>query len=193
MINLNKAYISSDFHLFHTNVISLCNRPYEKSIDGMYKMNEDILKKVDDLPKDCEFLYLGDLFYDIKFLKKRSMIMLQTIIRRMKSNRKMYIILGNHDIQVAKAFKQDPVVFFEYLGFDRVYDAPIITKYFDNNIILSHKPIQLNPNSEFINVHGHTHDKIADEAVGNESLYYNVCLDYHNKILRFNDLFKKKA
>ena len=190
MIDLKKAYISSDFHLFHTNIIEFCNRPYPKTIDGMLKMNEDILKEVDNLPKDCEFLYLGDLFFDLSYLKKNSLLLLKRIVTRMKSeNRKLYIVLGNHDIQVAKVFKQDPVLFFEYIGFDKVYDCPIVMNYNNKNVIFSHKPILLK-SDDFINVHGHTHNRIADEAINNKALYYNVCLDYQHKIIRFNNLFK---
>lgn len=35
-----KVYITSDLHLFHTNIIQYCNRPFEFSSKGCSEMNE---------------------------------------------------------------------------------------------------------------------------------------------------------
>lgn len=58
---LEKIFITSDLHLFHTNIIKYTERPFEYSEDGCHEMNEFLLKKFDMLPRGCLVWNLGDV------------------------------------------------------------------------------------------------------------------------------------
>ena len=93
-----KIYLTSDLHLFHINIIKYCNRPFEYSAEGCTKMNEFILKKFDALPEDCLIWNFGDVFLNLRLGNDRIM----QDIMRMKKNRKLSLILGNHDFRTRK-------------------------------------------------------------------------------------------
>lgn len=171
IFNADKMYITSDLHLFHRNIINYCNRNYDTSDeDCIYKMNEDILKLFDALPDDKNTVVwnLVDLAFGRDISKDENYFsVLSSIVERMKGkNRTLVLLLGNHDKDLFKFTKakksyKSVVEFFEKMGFDIVYNAPIV---FNENIILSHKPIYLNPyGNEFVNIHGHTHNVYVDE------------------------------
>lgn len=155
MINQNKLYIISDLHYYHKNIIKYCNRPY--SLEEIPKMNEDILAEFDKLPEGSTILNLGDLylsfnktFDDIKYL-----------VDRMKANNKrLEILLGNHDRTVPrymKGYKEKTAVeLFQELGFDKVYKEP----FEEDGMIFCHEPIYT---TDKLVVHGHVHDKDVDE------------------------------
>lgn len=156
------TYITSDLHFYHTNIIKYCNRPYSEDNEGLSKMNEDMLAAFDALPEGSTIINNGDIclnsdvtFEDLKFL-----------VSRMKyNNKKLWIILGNHDRDIFKYIKgqsfDNPIDFFTELGFDRIEEFPIFLP--QNNLLLSHEPIYLKPGTNIINVHGHTHHCPIDE------------------------------
>ena len=94
----DQIYLTSDLHLFHTNIIKYCNRPFEYSAEGCAQMNEFILKRFDALPEDCLIWNFGDVFLNLRLENERIM----HDIMRMKKNRKMCLILGNHDYRARK-------------------------------------------------------------------------------------------
>jgi len=96
-----KIYITSDLHLFHKNIIKYVNRPFDFSSEGCSKMNEFLLKKFDKLPEDCVIWNLGDVILNRSILQERT----SAVIWRMKQNRKINLILGNHDKQCKKESK----------------------------------------------------------------------------------------
>ncbi len=171
MLQINEnSYITSDLHFFHSNICRLCNRPYKTGSNDdlenpeLLRMNEDILKLFDDLPESCEVWNLGDVFFagrnsDIFVYEKRDE--LKDIISRMKGpsdSRKLYLILGNHD---KLKYKRNTIAqFYEWLGFDKVYDTPILV---NDKYILSHEPIYLEKESRLHNIYGHTHEKVIDK------------------------------
>lgn len=212
-------YITSDLHYHHRNIIKYCNRPYEFSLEGIAKMNEDILKQFDELPEGSTILNLGDILLN----SSKSFDELKYLVDRMKANnKKLWLIMGNHDRELSRYLKKQ---YFENsydllvaLGFDRVYDKPI---YMDG-IIFSHEPIY---NTK--NCHGHTHDididkdyfnhecenwammeRVKKEAISKqENLdidtsknltgkeidvknYFNVCWDKHHRILPYDEVLK---
>lgn len=184
------SYICSDLHLYHTNIIKYCNRPYEPDTEGTLKMNEDILKHIDVLPDDATLWNLGDVFFG-KLAAKLEFDELQAVVSRMKGKgRTLKLILGNHDREVRRYLKAakpyvDAVSFFQDLGFDYVYDHPILieSKTSATNIILSHEPVLIPAGtSGFVNYYGHTHDKKVDASFFGGakielSAYHNVCID----------------
>jgi hypothetical protein len=124
-------------------------------------MNEDILKAFDDLPRGSIILNLGDICLNSSV----SFNDLRKIIDRMRNNGKhLWILLGNHDRDIMKyisgQYYMTPRDFFMALGFERVYEYPIIL---NNTYILSHEPIYLKPGTNLCNIHGHTHQFPVDE------------------------------
>ena len=65
-------------------------------------MNEFIFQKFDELPEDCLIWNLGDVLLNRKVPKDK----VSYIILRMKQNRRMNLILGNHDKQNVKEKNQ---------------------------------------------------------------------------------------
>lgn len=231
-----QTFIVSDLHFEHANIIRYCNRPYHTEPPNknpinkpvIAAMNADILSMFDKLPDDCDIWNLGDVFYlgshkpadkldpaDIEHIK-------EIVARMKKGNRKLFLILGNHDdIHYKNGTKID---FYRMLGFDRVYDTPIIV---DDKYILSHEPLYIAPGSNFINLYGHTHDmpikedyftfdyenyamecrvydqhgqerppivaRYPDRIVDLKN-YKNMCLDYNNGVLEWTgDYFRTGA
>ena len=235
MIKLSrKTYIVSDNHFFHTNIIRYCARPYNVSElknkdflnEEILKMNEDIMKEFDALPEECDIYNNGDLFFvgdenRKKFLNS-CLDEMKAMVKRMKGptgKRKLFLILGNHDNFHLP--NESRIKFYYDLGFDKVYDTPIII---EDNFILSHEPVYISPANNFINLYGHVHDldikeeyfcydydnyamitRIAKQE-GIEpppielkwpgrkiilSKYLNVCWDKNHKILDLNEIISR--
>lgn len=192
-----KIYLTSDLHLFHINIIKYCNRPFEYSAEGCTKMNEFILKKFDALPEDCLIWNLGDVFLNLRIEDSRIM----NDIMRIKKNRKMNLILGNHDLRAKKKPFSNYIEYFEHLGFDKVYKGALDSE----NIIFSHEPVFIDSETSLVNVHGHTHDSMVSEDyfLGeynksfpkekvNPGQYINVCMDATNfRIMTFEEILTK--
>ena len=123
-----KIYITSDLHLFHKNIIKYVNRPFDFSLDGCSKMNEFLLKKFDELPENCVIWILGDVILNRSILQERT----SAVIWRMKQNRNINLILGNHDKQCKKEKDETYIEYFSKSGFDMVFNKPII---FDNKLV----------------------------------------------------------
>ena len=75
-MDFSKFYITSDLHFDHKNIIKYCNRPYEFSLEGVAKMNEDILKQFDELPAGSTIINLGDIALNssLKFDKLKEFV-----------------------------------------------------------------------------------------------------------------------
>lgn len=235
MIKLNrKTYIVSDNHFFHTNIIRYCARPYNISDlknkdflnEEILKMNEDIMKEFDALPEECDIYNNGDLFFVGDENKKKFLNScldeMKAMIKRMKGpagKRRLFLILGNHDNFHLP--NESRIKFYYDLGFDKVYDTPIII---EDNFILSHEPVYISPANNFINLYGHVHDLDIEENYfcydydnyamitrvakqeGIEpppielkwpgrkillSKYLNVCWDKNHKILNLNEIISR--
>ena len=177
------VFILSDLHLFHTNVIKYVERPFEFSALGCKKMNEYLLAQFEKLPENCLIWNLGDILLNRHISEGEIM----STIWRTKKNRKLNLILGNHDFQCEKGDHDTFIDYFTSLGFDEVYIRPII---FENKYILSHEPIFIPEDRDFINLHGHTHNRLVNEDFFlseynksfpkkkvNPKSYINVCVD----------------
>jgi len=172
-----KTFITSDFHLCHANIIRYCNRPYHirggnsnpANIPVVNQMNEDILALFDRLPLDCDVWNLGDVFYPLdRRLSVSQISSLKSMVRKMKGeggNRRLFLVLGNHDIGQLRGHAR--AEFYEMLGFDEVYDAPVII---EDKYLLSHEPVYLKKGSPLINLYGHLHEKLLQKN--------DFCIDY---------------
>ena len=191
-----KIYLTSDLHLFHINIIKYCNRSFEYSAEGYTKMNGFILKKFDALPEDCLIWNFGNVFLNLRLGNDRIM----QDIMRMKKNRKMCLILGNHDFRARKKPFPNYIEYFKYLGFDAIYKGPL--QY--GNYVFSHEPVFIEKESGLINIHGHTHNKMVSEDYFlceynksfphkkvNPEQYKNICMDANDfQILKWEDIIK---
>ena len=151
-------YITSDLHYWHKNIIKYSNRPYPFDNSSLPIMNEDILKQFDELPEGSTILNLGDILLN----SSKSFENLKYLVDRMKANnKKLWLIMGNHDRELSKYLKkQDFESSYDLLvalGFDRVYDKPI---YMDG-IIFTHEPIYFDNGVKVC--YGHTHDIDIDK------------------------------
>lgn len=190
-----KNYITSDLHLCHSNIIKYAERvDYQPFTDeSTERMNWDIVnainKQVPD-EKDVVLWNLGDLFYGKMFTAK-TLDELKAYIDVMKGkNRTLNIVLGNHDRQFKQwadwkklrplTNKSSFTTIFQQLGFTNVYDRPVL---FDDKIILSHEPVFLKKDSQFVNVHGHTHQAslIPEDEKGNTK-YFCYTLENHKMV-----------
>ncbi len=193
----DKIFITSDLHLYHTNIIKYCNRQFEYSTAGCAQMNEFILKKFDALTEDCLIWNLGDVFLNLRIEEPRIM----NNIMSMKKNRKMNLILGNHDFRARKKPFPNYIEYFNHLGFDKVHKGALECE----NLIFSHEPVFIEPESPLVNIHGHTHDTMVGEEYFlseynksfpkkkvNLAKYINVCMDANNfKIMIFKEILAK--
>ena len=193
-----KIYITSDLHLFHTNIIKYCGRPFDYSPKGCAEMTEFLLKKFDALPDDCLIWNFDDVYLNAKM--ERAKIM--NAVMRMKRNRKMNLILGNHDFRNDKRPFKTFIEFYTSLGFDNVYKGPLLF----GDYVLSHEPVFLDKKSARANIHGHTHQTFVtkDYFMNNwyksfpkrkvdPSRYKNVCMDSNGfELLRLSDVMERK-
>lgn len=166
-------YVTSDLHFFHTNIIKYADRTnYQPATEeSTLQMNQDIVKYINQqIPDNPNVVLwnLGDVFYG-RLFSKASLYDLHHLVSVMKGQyRTLKLILGNHDKQFKRFAKWENLSplneksslkeIFEYLGFDYVYDYPVVYK---EHFLLSHEPIFLHIKkaSQFINIHGHTHQK----------------------------------
>jgi len=157
---MGTTYITSDQHFYHKNIIEYENRPF-KNVD---EMNDNMLKKWNNtISKKDKVYFLGDLCIPSQAYKE--------IVPMLNGYKIM--IMGNHDCLSHKRYLES--------GFEEVSRYPIII---DKFYILSHKPVYLDENSEYINIHGHMHSKHILE-----SNYYNVSVERNNYTpVKFDDI-----
>lgn len=203
----NKSYITSDLHLFHQRIIKYAERiDYEDTESDTKRMSYDIVTHINKAVPDSPGIVLwnlGDVFYG-PMTSDKSFDELRHIISIMKGNyRRLKLVLGNHDKQFkelylhhAKDFhwienNDTTVEIFRKLGFDDVYDYPVLNGKF----IFSHEPVFLK-NSEFLNIHGHTHQMFVDEnyftwEIENHDMVKKAFSDFDHPSLANIDFDKK--
>ncbi len=156
----DNVFITSDLHFYHKNIIKYCPK-FRENFHTLEEMNEYILKQFDELPAGSIVINNGDLYLNSS--KKFDDIIY--LVDRMKANDKqLWLIMGNHDREMAAYMKDAPSddsrEVLLALGFDKVYDYPILI---EDKYLLSHEPVYMHPNSNIINIYGHTHDLAIDE------------------------------
>ena len=150
------TYFISDTHFYHGNIINYCNRPFS----SIEEMNNQLIENWNSIVKPTDIVYhLGDF----SFGGKENLLTIKP-----KLNGRINIVLGNHDKYKTK--------FYYDVGFNRVYDKPILINGF---YILSHEPLEfLNSNSCFYNIFGHVHDNDCYKTWSSNGCC--VCVERHN-------------
>ena len=147
MIN---TWMISDTHFYHDNIIKYENRPFK----GVHDMNKQLIINWNNkIRKDDKVIHLGDFG-----LGKTDD--LKNILSQLNGHK--ILIRGNHDRSRQAMLN---------MGFDEVYDYPIIYKGF---YILSHEPLYVDQNMPYVNIHGHIHGNKM-----NNDHYYNMCVEHH--------------
>ena len=146
IINLNKKnlWLTSDLHLFHSNIIKYCNRPYP----NYFIMNKDIIDTINkNIHQDDLLINLGDIgFNSVKYITDELS----------KINCNQIFVSGNHDRKsLINALIE------KYIVFEK---QTILDVYFNDihyRVHLAHNPddIQYNDEKNNIFVYGHLHDK----------------------------------
>jgi calcineurin-like phosphoesterase family protein len=162
-------WLTSDWHLWHSNIILYEKRPFVDYI----QMNDEIKKRHNEVVKKNDIVInLGD----VAFVHKEALKDYMSTI-----NGRNWLIKGNHDNHT-DAWYLD-------VGFEKVFDMPIIFKKF---FILSHEPVYLNENMPYVNIHGHLH---SQKMQGNHYInvgvenwnYYPVNFDTIRKLVGINE------
>lgn len=144
-------FIIGDSHFFHKNIIRYCDRPWNSGTgedgtvivtdDDVSRMNEDMIARWNSVVGKDDVVYsTGDFCFG-----GRDKV--ESVFRRLNGRKR--IVLGNHDRLKIRDYYD--------IGFDRVYDRPIVIKDF---IILSHAPLQwVKDGDVFANVYAHVHNQ----------------------------------
>lgn len=137
-----KLFIISDHHFNHYNIIKYADRPFM----DIEQMNKYMIKAWNSVVNKSDFVFhLGDIgFGNIKEILS-------------ELNGEKGIILGNHD-----RFGKNRAI---EMGFKYVFKKPVVI----NNIVYSHKPCEELSNN-YINFHGHIHNKKLDGKYVNFSV-----------------------
>ena len=129
-------FITSDLHFRHSNIISLCNRPFK----DISEMEDMLIKNWNETVRKCDTVYiLGDITMG------KSKTVIDPILSKL--NWTKIIIKGNHD---KESISDYTYLEESFLINDKQYE-----------FVMFHYPIE-DWNGKYkgtIHVHGHTHSK----------------------------------
>lgn len=130
-------YFIGDTHFFDEGIIKICARPFK----GLRDMHRELINNWNNTVTEEDEVYLvGDLTSgDVDVVE------LAKIVDEL--NGKKYLIKGNHD-----NFEND---FYREVGFEEVYDKPIIL---DGFWIVSHEPMFVTESAPYANIYAHVHN-----------------------------------
>lgn len=151
--NKNNLYFTSDFHLFHENIIKFDKRPF----NNVEHMHEVLLKNWNEtVDKDDIVVYLGDL----SFSNKNEKSLVSDFINNLNGD--IHFIMGNHDdFKEIIGYKRFKTV-NDYLEIKLTHD--FFSKEETSNICCMHYPL-LSWNKGHhgsIMLHGHCHMSLSD-------------------------------
>lgn len=162
------TWIITDTHINHDAIINACDRP-----------TNHVELTINNCKKFCAkqdlLIHLGDvIFYDHKCL----LPLLSQI------GCKKILVKGNHDSKSNNWYMNN--------GFDFACDGFII-----NDVILTHKPIQVFPSDVNYNIHGHWHNWLSlsnKPEWWSSSTHYCLSLEYSEyKPIKLVDIMNVRA
>lgn len=158
-------YFSSDFHLGHTKIIEMANRPF-KNID---EMNEVIVSNmIKPLKPGDEFYFLGDMAFFLKFS--------DLFFKRLPSGVKFIWIVGNHDKKIPWKI-------------ERIYKNILIEitpmkeiKIGKKSVVMCHYPLRVWNKSHYNSWHlyGHCHNGEGYRDFISEGKMLNVNCEFND-------------
>ena len=162
-------YYISDLHFYHTNILKMCNRPFENIEEMNAKLIENWNKKV---AEEDTIYFLGDFSF------KSNQSKADEILKQL--NGKKYFIKGNHDKRT---------------WLERVKENKLIEDYFDYKeiddngrmVVLCHYPFH-SWNGLYhgsYHLYGHVHAKTVENEEWQKNRFNVSCevLEYEPKTL----------
>lgn len=144
-------YFIADSHFGDIDIMRYESRPFSNPEE----MERVIKKNWNETVEEKDEVYvLGDVGNTT-----------EVFIKSLKG--KKYLVKGNHDTKSNDYYRN--------LGFDEVYDKPIIL---DSFWILSHEPLYINQNMPYANIFGHIHNNPSYNTWSIRS--YCVCVERIN-------------
>ncbi len=96
---MHETYFTSDWHLFHKNIIKYSHRPFK----DVEMMNDSILKMFYSTVKNGDIVYfLGDFAFSSR--SRESQIV--SILKKMTEIVEIHFILGNHDDNIKQIYER---------------------------------------------------------------------------------------
>jgi calcineurin-like phosphoesterase family protein len=184
------VFFTSDFHLFHHNVLKFDKRPFS----DVYAMHDYIEKKWNEtVTEDDIVIYLGDL----SFAKAHERQSVNDFVSRL--NGKIHFVIGNHDkyedIVRMKKFEsvQDylelKITHFETKG----VGSEMLVKT-DTSFSLMHYPIYSWNKKHHGNymVHGHSHMGLSESEHHSKNRIIDVgCMGYDYTPISYKFIIEK--
>lgn len=166
-----QIWLTSDWHLGHTNIIKFCGRPFANATE----MDQALLDYHNQFVKPSDHVYnLGDLT-----MQRGGKVNQEAFIKQIKRfNGHKRLLLGNHD--------HFPIKTYLEAGFEKIYAT---WRGIGRGFIISHIPIHPGSlGSASANVHGHIHDQASPKSAlfvkENGSVvvkpYINICVEVTN-------------
>lgn len=132
---MSRTFFTADTHFGDTAILQTESRPYKDA----HEMDETLIANWNkNVAADDTVYILGD--FGANGYEK-------DVLRRLFGTK--YLIKGERDTK--------PNQYYRDAGFTEVYDHTILVNGF---WLLSHKPIQVNPNTPYVNIFGHVHNSI---------------------------------
>lgn len=155
-------YFIADHHFNDENIIKYENRPYANK----QEMHDDMIRKWNSVvTEDDEVYVLGDFYIPTSEKHYKDAILPAISVLRQLNGTK-YLVAGNHDIPL---FTDSDL---RKMGFERVYDKPIIL---DGFWMLSHEPLYVNDSIPYVNIFGHIHN--SPLYINYSKRHYCVCVE----------------
>lgn len=145
--NVN-VWFSSDWHLFHNNIIKYTNRPFS----SVEEMNSSIIENWNSKVQNNDICYiLGDLGFP---RNRDDYYSLESLIRKL-NGKEIHFICGNHDKDLKGSTKDLFTSYSSYMEVD-------VNEQF---VVMSHYPM-LSWNKSFYQswmLHGHCHGTLPED------------------------------
>lgn len=160
--NICNTFFIGDTHFGHGNVIKYDHRPYENEEE----MDKALLENWNNSVSKTDIVYfLGDLCFGYSQERTRE------LVRKLNGRKRM--VVGNHDNR--------QYAFYAEIGFERVYDAPVVLKNF---FLLSHKPVYLSEDMPYMSIYAHVHNHEAFKDHVSQRLLCASCCRWDYKPMR---------
>jgi calcineurin-like phosphoesterase family protein len=160
-----KTFFIADTHFGHKRILELSAAHNARPFRTVDEMDSALIKKWNAVVSKSDTVYhLGDFGF-CDFGKA------QQIFHGL--NGRINLIMGNHD-------RHRSIEWFKNVGFYQVYEYPICYK---GAIWLSHRPMAMDKNSRYVNIHGHTHspNRMAECAdIMTDNNHISVCVELIN-------------
>mgnify|MGYP003640815280 CR=1 FL=1 len=157
-------YFTADLHIGHTNIIKMCNRPFENTDE----MKQALIKNNNEIVTDNDDVWdLGDVAF-----KCSAWEVAETLNQ---FNGKRHIILGNHDKSLRKAYKKGLLKDMirrgklEIIGGEEGINDNTISTYKmisidEHKVFIGHYALRTWPSAfrGTIHLYGHSHSNLSD-------------------------------